>query len=157
MTTTEIRPFRDDDAEATAQVYFDSVRQGTRVYYDDAQRRAWAPARPDLSGWRERLASQTAFVAERNSRVVGFMTLKADGCIDLAYVAPDAIGQGVAKALYDAILSEAVRRGIPRLHADASHLARAFFERQGWLVVTAQTVTRGGVAIPNFVMEKTLP
>ena len=60
------------------------------------------------------------------------MTLKADGCIDLAYVAPDAIGQGVAKALYDAILAEAVAVGIPRLHAEASHLARAFFERQGW-------------------------
>lgn len=156
MTTTQIRPYRNDDAQATAQVFFDSVRQGTRAFYDEAQRRAWAPARPEPSGWHQRLASQTALVAERNGRLVGFMTLTSEGCIDLAYVAPDALGQGVGKALYDAILAEAIRRGIPRLHAEASHLARAFFERRGWSVVKAQTVTREGVAIPNFVMEKTL-
>ncbi len=156
MTTTRIRRFRDDDAAATAQVFFESVRRGTQGFYDEAQRRAWAPSPPALAGWRARLASQTVFVAERNGSVVGFMTLTADGCIDLAYVAPDVIGQGVAKALYDAILEEAARLGLTRLHAEASHLARAFFERQGWRVVKAQTVSRGGVPIPNFVMEKAL-
>ncbi len=85
------------------------------------------------------------------------MTLAAEGYIDLAFVAPDAIGHGIGKALYDAILSEASNLGVPRLHAEASHLARPFFERQGWSVVKSQTVTRGDdVAIPNFVMEKIL-
>ena len=104
----------------------------------------------------DRLKSQTVFVAERQGRVVGFMTLTAEGCIDLAYVAPDAIGQGIGKALYDSILSEAAKSGVPRLTTEASHLARAFFKRQGWSVVQRQTVTRDGVSIPNFVMEKKL-
>ncbi len=154
MDLTRVRPFQDDDAGATAQLFFDSVHLGTRTYYDEAQRIAWAPRVPETTKWLDRLQSQTVLVAERNGRVVGFMTMTAEGCIDLAYVAPDAIGQGIGKALYDAILSEALKFDIPKLTADASHLARAFFERQGWSVVRPQTVTRGGVEIANFVMEK---
>ncbi len=113
-----IRPFRDDDARATAQIFFDSVRLGTRDYYDKAQRLAWAPRVPEATKWLDRLKSQTVLVAERNGRVVGFMTLTAEGSIDLAYVAPDAIGQGIGKALYDAILSVASKIGvlIPMIH-----------------------------------------
>ena len=152
-----IRPFRDDDARATAQIFFDSIRLGTQDYYDEAQRHAWAPRVPETSKWLSRLKSQTVFVAERNGRVVGFMTLAAEGYIDLAFVAPGAIGRGIGKQLYDAILSEASNLGVPRLHTEASHLARPFFERQGWSVVKSQTVTRGDdVAIPNFAMEKIL-
>jgi len=151
-----IRPFRDDDAGAAAQIFFDSVRLGTQDYYDEAQRLAWAPRVPETAIWLGRLKPQTVFVAERQGRVVGFMTLAAEGYIDLAFVAPEAIGQGIGKALYDAILSEALRIGVPRLHTEASHLARPFFERQGWSVVKPQTVVRGSVSIPNFVMEKYL-
>ena len=152
-----IRRFRDDDAGATAQIFFDSIRLGTQDYYDEAQRHAWAPRVPETSKWLSRLKSQTVFVAERHGCVVGFMTLTAEGCIGLAYVVPDAIGQGIGKALYDAILSEAEIIGLPKLTAEASHLARAFFKRQGWSVVESQTVTRGDdVAIPIFVMEKIL-
>ncbi len=158
MDHTNIRRFGDVDARATAQIFFDSVRLGSRDYYDEAQRLAWAPRVPETATWLDRLKSQTVFVAERQGRVVGFMTLTAEGCIGLAYVATDAIGQGIGKALYDAILSEAENIGVPKLTAEASHLARAFFKRQGWSVVKSQTVTRGDdVAIPIFVMEKILP
>ena len=48
MTTTRIRRFRDDDAEATAQVFFDSVRQRNAVPSTTKRNgRAWAPAPPD--------------------------------------------------------------------------------------------------------------
>lgn len=157
MDPAHIRRFRDDDAKATAQIFFDSIRLGTQDYYDEAQRHAWAPQVPETSKWLSRLKSQTVFVAESQGRVAGFMSLTAEGCIGLAYVAPDAIGQGVGKELYDAILSEAAIIGVPKLTAEASHLARAFFKRQGWSVVKSQTVTRGDdVAIPTFSMEKIL-
>ena len=156
MSQAVIRRFREEDAQATAQVFFDAVHVGARAHYDEAQRRAWAPRVPALAAWRERLRPQSVFVAERDDRIVGFMTLTTDGVIDFAFVAPDVIGQGVAKALYDAVLSEAVGRGLDRLRADASHLARPFFERQGWGVVRRQSVERDGVALTNFVMEKAL-
>ena len=157
MDPTNIRRFRNDDAGVTAQIFFDSIRLGTQAYYDEAQRHAWAPRVPETTKWRTRLKSQTAFVAERNGGIVGFMTMTAEGYIDLAFVAPDVIGHGVGQALYGAILSEALKFGIPNLTAEASHLARAFFERQGWSVVRPQTFSRGSDSITNFVIVKKVP
>jgi len=152
MTDVRIRRFRDADAAATARVFYDTVHHATQDFYDDAQRKAWAPRVPDLEPWLARIRPQTAFVAERNGKVIGFMTLRGDGYIDLAYVAPDVVGKGVAKALYDAILADAGNAGLARLTSEASHLARRFFERQGWRVVEEQSVLRNGVALTNFRM-----
>lgn len=153
---TLIRPYRRDDAAATARVFFDSVRCGTAGYYSNEQREAWAPAIPDLSVWQKRLEPQTVFVAERANAVIGFMSLTLDGCIDLAFISPDAIGTGVAYALYEQIRLTATRNGLTRLHAEASRPGRAFFERQGWHVLEKQTVSRKEVALENFRMEKIL-
>ena len=148
-----IRPYRDDDASATAEIFFDSIRYGTASHYDEVQRQAWAPDIPEPPGWQARLGPQTVFVAERGGSVIGFMSLTRSGCIDLAYMLPDAIGQGVARSLYEQILSTALRDGLTRLYTEASHLALPFFQRQGWRVVKRQTVSRNGVALENFVME----
>lgn len=156
MDAISIRRFRDDDAEATARVFFDAVHLGAKGHYDEAQRRAWVPQPPAGARWRGRLRTQSTLVAERDGRVIGFMTLRPDGYIDLAFVAPEFIGRGVAKRLYDAIHEEAMTLGLRRLYSEASHLARPFFERQGWSVVRAQSVERDGVSLTNFVMEKVL-
>lgn len=152
----KIRLFGPDDAEALARVYYESVHFGTVDCYDVAQRRAWVEKVPETEEWRDRLRTQTTFVAENGSRLVGFMTLDAGGHIDLAFVAPDVIGRGVAKALYDRVEAEALRIALKRLDTAASHLARPFFERQGWDLVREQLVTRGEVSLTNFVMEKHL-
>lgn len=151
-----IRPFADDDAEATARLYFESVRIGAKSRYDESQRRSWAPAVPETLQWLGRLRSQFTFVAVQERAVVGFMTIDDCGYIDLAYVAPDMIGKGVAGRLYETIEAHAAELAMTRLHSNASHLARAFFERQGWSVVAEQSVIRGGVALTNFAMEKHL-
>ncbi|MEE8296943.1 MAG: GNAT family N-acetyltransferase, partial [Hyphomicrobium sp.] len=88
--------------------------------------------------------------------IIGFMTLQADGYIDFAYVAPDHIGQGIAKQLYDRTTAEAREIGVQRLYSEASYPARRFFERRGWSVVKEQTITRRDVSMTNFLMEKYL-
>ena len=95
--TTTIRPFRDDDAAAAARVFFDAVHHAPGNRYDAAQLRAWTAAPPDTRTWRQRLASQTCFVAERQGAVIGFMTIDRDGYIDLAFVAPHALVQRVTR------------------------------------------------------------
>ncbi len=155
-TQVSVRRFRDEDADATARIFFKAVHQGAAGHYDEAQRRAWAPRIPDLPTWRDRLGGQAVFVAERHGRIVGFMTLRPDGCIDLAFVAPDAMGTGVAKGLHEAILGEAARQQMTKLHTHASHLARPFFERQGWTVMREQTAERDGVRLTNFFMQTAL-
>ncbi len=151
-----VRDFLEEDVPATAQIFYDAVHQGTRDFYDDSQRHAWASEVPDLERWLARLRPQTVLVAEADTRIVGFMTLTKDGCIDLAFVAPDAMGRGVATRLYEELVCVAKANGLARLWTDASHLARGFFERAGWTLVDVQTVTRAGVDLTNFRMEKFL-
>ena len=128
MDGLHIREFSDGDATATAHIFFDAVRLGTTEYYDDRQRNAWAERVPDPDEWRGGLQSQHSFVAQLNSRLVGLMTLDDHGHIDLAFVVPDLIGKGVARALYERIEAEARRHGIRRLDTDASYPARRFFD-----------------------------
>lgn len=154
MENLNIREFSEDDATATAQIFFDAVRLGTTEYYDERQRIAWAEQVPDDDDWYKRLQSQYSLVAQLNTRLVGFMTLDGYGHIDLAFVAPDLIGKGVARALYERIEAEALRLGIERLDTEASYMARRFFERQGWSVVRQQSVVKGDVSLTNFAMEK---
>ena len=156
MADVIIRKLAESDAEAAAGVFYDAVHFGTASHYNDAQGKAWAPAPPEGTGWRDRLMTQHGFVAELDGAIIGFMTLRPDGYIDFAYVAPGHIGQGIAKQLYDRILAQARDIGVTRLTSDASYPARQFFEQQGWSVIKEQTVTRNGVSMTNFAMEKYL-
>jgi putative acetyltransferase len=153
MRNIRVRAFKDADAEATARLFFDSVRLGTRDHYDEAQRRAWAPEIPESSTWRDRLGSQITFVACQEDEIVGFISMKSDGYIDLLFLAPDRTGKGIAKQMYDCLLVVASERSIENLSTEASHLARVFFKRQGWSVTKAQTVRHIGVSMENFRME----
>jgi putative acetyltransferase len=156
MPGIHVRPYHPDDAPALAQILFDAVHQGTRDHYSVTQRQAWAPKVPNGQVWLERLRRQSVFVAEENNQTVGFMTLQADGCIDLAFIVPDRIGFGIAHKLYTTIEAQAASMGMGKLTAHASHLARPFFERQGWTVVRKQTVIRDDIELINFIMEKSL-
>ncbi len=151
-----IRKFRPNDTLETAQIFFDAVRIGTVDHYSQTQREAWAPNVPETTMWLEKLLSQTTFVAEHGGKPIGFMTLMPSGHIDLAFVAPDVMGQGIAKKLYEAILSEAQKLEITRLSTDASFPARSFFEHLGWSVVKEQSASCNTVQLTNFRMEKTL-
>ncbi len=156
MENLTVRRLKDSDAAATTRLFFNAVHHGTGDHYSEPQRNAWAQRVPEAEPWTERLTSQNTFVAESNGTLVGFMTVAADGYIDLAFVTPDMIGKGVAHLLYETVEREAHRLGVARLYAEASIPARMFFERQGWSIVREQTVTRNGVSLTNFVMEKHL-
>ena len=156
VTDITLRPFRSSDIAETARLYYRSVREGTVTCYNEAQRKAWAPEVPDQDWWAEKLGRQQVFVADHAGTMAGFMTLEQDGEIDLAFVAPEYIGRGVAWLLYQAVMNEARQKGLQKLTAHASYLARPFFERQGWSVCKEQSVTRNGVALTNFVMELSL-
>ncbi len=151
-----IRPFEAADAKAAAELFYASVHLGTLEYYSQEERQAWAARVPPTSEWRRRLAAQYTYMALEDKTLAGFMTLADDGHIDLAFVAPDYIGKGVAKRLYDVIEAKAREIGVARLHAEASHLARIFFARQGWAEISRQEVMRNNIPLTNFIMEKPL-
>lgn len=156
-SSVRLRPYEAADAKPLADLFFAAVRDGTVGYYSEEERRAWAPSPPDTDAWHARLDGQVSWVAEDASGLLGFMTLRDDGYIDLAYVRPDQRGQGIADLLYQRLEALARQRGLERLTSDASHLARRFFERRGWQVIATREQERKGVILVNHQMAKTLP
>ncbi|MEL6284964.1 MAG: GNAT family N-acetyltransferase [Pseudomonadota bacterium] len=153
-----IRLYTDSDAPFLASIFRDSVRVLGRRAYTRAQVRAWLQGTPDATETRARCSDgRTTFVADDGSgQPVGFIDLEPDGHIDLFYVAPDVAGQGVAKSLYNALETVAVRDGLERLYVEASEVAKGFFDRQGFIVSKRRDFDIQGVPIHNYAMEKTL-
>ncbi len=150
-----IRPYHVEDADALAQIFFDAVRIGAASKYTEAQLAAWAPTRPPADVWAERLSQLITFVAA-NPTPLGFMSLRSDGYLDLAFVTPDQRGKGVAQLIYAALLTHAQNLNLLRLTTEASHLARPFFLRLGWQEIAAQVVERRGQRLENFKMQLSL-
>lgn len=151
-----IRNFQPADSDALRQIFHRAIHEGTTQWYTPEQRAAWATAPEAPPNWSDRLGAQITVVAEDANHVTGFMTLGHDGHLDLAFVAPEVMGTGVASALHDRLLTHATDVGMTLLTTEASHLARRFFLRQGWRELTAQEVKLRGVSLTNFKMEKRL-
>ena len=135
-----VRPYRPEDAAACDQVFLRAVREGAAGFYDEAQRRDWAP--DDCLGMaEEKLPSQVAWVAEDRDRITGFMSMTPEGHLDMAFVLPEVMGKGHAAALYEALLAHAQAAGLPRLTVHASEYSRRFLARRGWVLDRVEVLT----------------
>ena len=151
--TPQIRAFRPEDSATLSTVYFKAVRDGAKAHYTARQRRAWAPDAKAPPDWAGKLAVLDTLVAEVDGEIAGFMACTYDGYIDLAFVHPQWMRRGVAQALYEETHFRARTRALPRLTAHASHLARAFFARNGWQIDGTERVERNGERLQRFTMS----
>ncbi len=151
----EIRRGRADDIPALIDILWRGVHEGAAPRYSAQQCRAWMPVRPTPEGFAIRLAGQAVFVAELDGVPTGFMTLRGDGCVDFAYVVPEARGTGTADALLAMLVNHARISGIGTLTARASDMARPFFARHGWTTIAPAPQVRDDVTIP--ATDMTLP
>lgn len=120
MRSTTLRPATADDAEAVAGIYAPFVRD-TPISFEDTP--------PDTAQMRERIAAYCAthpyLVAEQSGRVVGYAYASPHrtraayrSSVDVTvYVAPDAHRQGIARALYSALIDELIAAGFHRAYA----------------------------------------
>jgi len=141
------------EAATLFAIYVEAVRIGAKGHYSEAQRLAWAPHTDMPEGWPDQLARLETYVAETDGEIAGFMAWEPTGYIDLAFVRPRWMGRHVAQALYDCILGRARRNDLTRLTAHASHLARAFFARNGWRVDYPEQIDRAGEVLSRFAMS----
>ncbi|MGX6647588.1 GNAT family N-acetyltransferase [Maricaulaceae bacterium MS644] len=151
-TSDTIRLAHCGDMAGLAALIHAAVHEGAAGAYTPDQLAAWSPAPRSAAGMAKRLSGQIILAAEDAAGLSGVFTLTGAGEIDFAYVRPDRKGDGLAGALYDAILQHARARGLATLTVQASHIARRFFEKRGWTLVETQTVRPNGVAMENHRM-----
>lgn len=152
----QIRPFRKNDTPALIRLFQETVHTVCRKDYSQEQLNAWAPEQIDEESWISRLAKSFTVVAEHSQQLAGFANLKADGCIDMFYVAAGYQHRGVGNLLFRAIEEEAKKLGLKKLQGDISLTARSFFLSKGFVVEREYSKKVGAVSFPNAIMVKTL-
>lgn len=157
-TQVTIRRYQPADAPQMAELYFESARRLGVRRYSPEQVEAWAPAPADPATVQARAGDGRLTLVALNAKgeVIAYGDLEADGHIDHLYCRPDAAGRGVASALLDALVAQAVADGRERLHVEASELARGLFERSGFVVLHRRDFQVRGVPIHNYAMERLL-
>lgn len=111
-----------------------------------------AGAEPDPARWTARAMQVEMWLAERDGALVGFAGV-ADDLLDLLFVHPDHMGQGVGGRLHDQVVMRARSNGLSRLRTEASHVARPFFEARGWETIRENRVQRRGVWLGNTTLH----
>lgn len=147
----ELRLYREEDAAVLAQLFYDTVHTINALDYTPQQLDAWAPVQRDLTAWHHSLASHVTVVALIDETIVGFGDMDAQGYLDRLYVHKVFQRRGIATAIMDE-LERAV--SVPTYAVQASVTAMPFFARRGYQVLRVQQVSRNGVILKNFWMEK---
>jgi putative acetyltransferase len=151
-----LRPLLPEDIPFLAAIFAASIEELTEEDYSEAQRQAWASAADDEEKFGKRLASELTLIATLQNSPVGFASLKGADHIDMLYVHPSAVGQGVASMLCDALEKLAGGRGAKSLTVDASDNVQEFFSKRGYVAKQRNTVTVNGEWLANTTMQKSL-
>jgi putative acetyltransferase len=151
-----LRPFLAEDTPVLAAIFTASIEELTGDDYNEAQQEAWASIAEDEEEFGKRLASQLTLIATLQNSPVGFASLKGKDHIDMLYVHPGAVGQGVASVLVEALEKLAGARGAKALTVDASDNAEGFFAKRGYVGKQRNSVTVNGEWLANTTMRKEL-
>ena len=128
MPQFQIRPAREEDAVAVAQVHIDA-------------RNTAMPWLPVIHTFEETvrffgefvIAHQTVLVAELEEGVVGFIAIEGEW-VEHLYIAPASQGIGIGDALLQRA-KELHPDGLMLWTFERNHRARAFYEKRGFVAV----------------------
>jgi putative acetyltransferase len=150
------RPYKLTDLPRVIEIFTVSVHVLGAPFYSREQIHAWAPLKPDIAQWHERLVSLQTVVAERDGAVAGFAAYTNEGYLDFLHTHPNFARRGVATGLYRYVEDKLRLVNLPKASTHSSLAARAFFDRQGFLVDAEENVECRGAHLRRFAMHKPL-
>ena len=151
-----LRPFLKEDVEQLAEIMCASIEELTQEDYDEDQRLAWISVLEDGDAFIKRLSEQLTILAIVEGEPVGFGSLRGKDELDLLYVHPDVVRNGVGSMLVDALEKLAGARGATAMLTNSSETARPFFEKRGYLAQSRNTTNIGDEWLVNIAMRKEL-
>ncbi|MFJ1543803.1 GNAT family N-acetyltransferase [Streptomyces sp. NPDC088246] len=123
-----VRPARRSEAGMLTELALESKGHWG---YDEA---FLAACREELTMHPADIDRRRTTVAEEGGRVLGFTTLDGtppEGALGMMFVAPDALGRGIGRLLFEHTTTEARRLGFARLTIDADPNAEPFYLAMG--------------------------
>jgi putative acetyltransferase len=151
-----LQPFLPGDTMALVDLFAQSIEELTQEEYSEDQRLAWASGAADAEAFAARLGSMVTLIVKVDGQYAGFGSLKDNATLDMLYVHPYFVGQGVGSALADALERLAAARGAASLTVEASDTAEPFFERRGYVAQHRNSVPCEDEWLTNTTMKKDL-
>ena len=148
-----IRKYQTPDCKMLSELFYDTVHSINSKDYTEDQVNAWATGNINLTLWDTSFLANYTLVALDNNCIVGFGDIDKTGYLNRLYVHKEYQRRGIASALCNEL--EAVAQGNIITHASIT--ARVFFEKRGYVLIKKQQVKKHGIALTNFVMEKSVP
>ena len=145
-TDVRVRAARADEAEPLSEL---ALRSKAYWGYDEA---FMAACRDELTVPAPQVEARRTMVAERDGRVLGFVTVEGDppeGELGMLFVEPDAIGRGIGRLLLEHAVTAARRLGFERLLIEADPNAEPFYLAMG--------ATRIGLTPSGSIHGRSLP
>lgn len=146
-----LRRYAPSDCEDLAKLFYNTAHTINAKDYTKEQLNVWATGKIDLEEWNKSFLAHYSVVALENNLIVGFGDIDKSGFLDRLYVHKDYQRQGVATAICDK-LEQSVKGNTIITHASIT--AKPFFEKRGYFVVKPQQISRNGIELTNYVMEK---
>jgi putative acetyltransferase len=151
-----MRPFLPADTVALQDLYAQSIEALTQDDYDEDQRLAWISLAADPEAFAKRMLAGVTLLVERDGEIMGFASLKDGTIVDMLYVHPYSVAEGVATTLLEAVERLAKARGATKLTADVSDTAHDFFLSRGYVPVQRNNLVVDEVWLSNTTMAKSL-
>src|SRR5258705_11797044 len=135
-----LRPFLAADTPVLAAIFVAAIQELTGDDYGEAQQEAWASAADDEEQFGKKLAGELTLIATLQNSPVGFASLKGADHIEMLYVHPSAVGQGVGAMLCDALEKLAGGGGGKSPPREANANAAEIFRKRGDVAKPRNTV-----------------
>ncbi|MDK0519479.1 GNAT family N-acetyltransferase [Streptomyces sp. ML-6] len=130
----DVRPARDDEAGELTEL---ALASKGHWGYDEA---FLAACREELTMRPADIGRLRTTVAEEDGRILGFTTLEGappEGVLGMMFVAPDALGRGIGRLLFEDTAARARSLGFARFTIDADPNAEPFYLAMGAVRVGA--------------------
>ena len=158
MDDITIRKAAPEDAEAACAVLVRSIKEICAPYYENDEEilAQWlenkTPA--NVRQWIDSDGSHCVVAVNDKGLVVGFASISGSE-IMLNYVLPEALHQGIGKAMLKALEAQAIASGIDHIRVLSSIPARTFYERNGY--VSNGAPRHVGRILGDFPLIKRMP
>jgi len=148
-TVVSLRQVTVADLPALSWLYRAAVEVTARSRYSAEQLAAWAGF-ASQAAFSDFVLGPETWVIERDGAPLAFCGFEPDGHVASLYVHPSAGRRGYATRLLRHVMARAAAAGVTELHAEASFLSVAVFQRCGFVVVGTETAYYGNVAFSRY-------
>lgn len=123
--------------------------------YTKTQVDVWASGNVDIEAWDKSFKNHYTVISEDKGIITGFGDMSNDGYLDRLYVHKEHQGEGIGSLIVTELERKIkTRYGVHVFTVFSSITAKPFFEKRGYVSLRRNIVSRGGIELINFYMEK---